>query len=82
METVGSSRDGGYIVKMSLEEHRLLGKLGGVSQGWTHNDLLSRGIDLTQPLERVIAYTNTRSILNELGGYFTLMEKALDQENN
>ena len=88
MKTIGSTNDGGYIVEMTHAEHKVLAALAGASDGliegimWARDSAAAIGYDLANPMEQVIAYTESKAILNQLKDHLDVMERALDGNNN
>ena len=87
MKTIGTANHGGYIVEMTVEEHRLLARLAKIEDGWTEWDFIPMGdqakidYDLSRPFEAVRAYMHGKLPVNQLKRHIDLLDRSLNAED-
>ena len=82
MKTIGTTRDGGYIVEMSYEEHSALARLAAGQQGWVNlalgesHEMVS--VPLESPLDKIHTFTHIANRTNDLYEAIKLVKEKLE----
>ena len=83
MKEIGMTKDGEYLVSVTENEWRAIGKLQRASEGFSQEWLgqtLVKSQDMEKVFISIIAWTGMKFRLNELRGAIEHIEELLTQE--